>query len=75
MKKVVEVGHAHIGHSLVDDLLHLDRGDADDERRTEHDALLTQRLASNHRSQLDHHPCPGVKVAMTEHFVEREVVE
>ena len=73
--EVEHLGHADIGHGLVDDLLDLDRRDADGERRAEHHAILAQRLAGDHRRELDHQPGASVEIAVSEHFVEGEIVE
>src|SRR5271166_3049589 len=48
VKEVVDLGHAHIRHSLVDNLFYLNWSDADDERRAEHYPELAQRLAGDH---------------------------
>ena len=73
--EVEDLGHADVRHRLVHDLLDLDRSDPDGERRAEHDAVLAQGLAGDHRRELNHQPGPGVQIAVTEHLVEGEVVE
>ena len=75
MKKVIDLGHTHIRHGLVDDLFDLDRSHTDDERSAEHDAVLAQSLAGDHRRQLYHQADAWFQVAMLQHLVEREVVK
>ena len=75
VQEVEHLGYAHVGDGLVDDLLGLDRGDADRERGAEHHPVLGNRLAGDHRGQLDHQPGPAVEPAVLKDLVEGEVVE
>ena len=75
MQEVKDLRHADVGHRLVDDLLDLNRGDADGQRGAEHDAVLADRLAGDHGRQLHHEPRPLVQVVVSEDLVEGEVVE
>ena len=75
MDEVEDLGHPHVRHRLVHDLLDLDRSDPPAQRRAKHDAVLAQGLTGNHRRELDHQSGPGVQIAVPEHFVEGEVVE
>ena len=52
--EVEGLGHADVGHRLVDDLLDLDRRDPHGERRAEHDPVLAQGLAGDQRRELHH---------------------
>jgi len=73
--EVEGLAHPGIGHSLVDDLLGLDRCDPGGEGGAEHDPVLAERLAANERRELHHEPGPGAEPAVPEHLVEGEVVE
>ena len=73
MPAVEHLRHADVGHSLEDDLLHLDRGDADGQGRAPHHPVLADRLAGDHRGELSHQAGPGIEAALGEDFVEGEV--
>lgn len=75
VQEVEDFRHADVGHGLVDDLLHLDRGDAYGQRGAEHDTVLTDRLAGDQGCQLHHEPRPLLQVVVGEDLVEGEVVE
>ena len=75
VNEVEGLSHADVGDGLVDDLLYLDRGDPAGEGGTEHDPVLTQRLAGDEGRELHHEPGPGVEAGVPERLVEGEVVE
>ena len=75
MQEVEYLAHAHVRDGLVDDLLGLDRSDADGQCRTEHGPLLDDRVGGDQRGELHHQPRPGVELALAEYLAEREVVE
>ena len=75
MDEVEGLGHADVRHRLVDDLLQLDRGDADVEGSAGHRPELAQGLARDHGGELHHQPGPDVQAAVGDDLVEGEVVE
>jgi len=75
MEEVEHPGHAEVGDRLIDDLLDLDRRDADVEGPAEHDAVFVDRLAGNDGGQLHHEAGPRVQGRIARHVAERPVVE
>ena len=75
MDEVESLAHAHVGHSLVDDLLDLDGRDADGERRADNDPVLGVSLAGDQRGELRHQARPRIEAPVLKHLVEGEVVE
>ncbi len=75
MDEVEDLGDADIGHGLIDNLPDLDRGDADGERRAEHDTVFAQGLTGDHRRKLNHQARPGIQIAVPKDLVEREIIE
>jgi hypothetical protein len=73
--EVEDLGHAYVRHCVVDDLFDLDGSDADGQGCSQHDSVFPERLAGDHGCQLHHEPRPGVQVPVTQHLVERKVVE
>ena len=75
VEEIVDLGHAYVGHGLVDDLFDLDRRDAGNKCGTGHDAIFAQCLRGDHGCKLHHQPSTNVQAALTEHFIESEIVK